>query len=122
VKDDGAHASIDRRKYPRVRTDSLVSIRRIETPPPALAHALDLSLGGIRFQCVGVELELGEVVSVTLTLGDRTATVVGKLVRVTDLDAFTQEVALAFLVADDATQALLRETLPDAQEFDPRDQ
>jgi hypothetical protein len=119
VKHKGA--SIDRRKYPRVRTDSLVSIRRIETPPQ-LAHALDLSLGGIRFQCVGVELELDQVVSVTLTLGDRTATVVGKLVRVTDLDAFTQEVALAFLVADDATQALLREALPEGQEFDPRDQ
>ncbi len=119
---DGANASIDRRKYPRVRTDSLVSIRRLETPPPALAHALDLSLGGVRFQCVGVELELNEVVSVTLTLGDRTATVIGKLVRVTDLDAFTQEVALAFLVADDSTQALLREALPEGQVFDPRDQ
>jgi hypothetical protein len=122
VKDPGANVSIDRRKYPRVRTDSLVSIRRVETPPPALAHALDLSLGGIRFQCVGVELELGEVVAVTLTLGDRTASVVGRLVRVTDLDAFTQEVALAFLVVDDATQQLLRDALPEAQEYDPRDQ
>ena len=106
--------SYDRRKYPRVRTESVVSIRRL-SPPETLAHALDLSLGGIRFQCVGVELELGEAVAVTLTLGNRTVTVAGCLKRRTDLDAFTQEVALEFLECDDQTLALLRETLPEGQ-------
>jgi hypothetical protein len=110
----GPSDPIDRRKYPRVRTDSVVSIRRL-APPEMLAHALDLSLGGIRFQCVGVELELGEAVAVTLTLGDRTATVVGRLTRLTDLDAFTQEVALEFLECDDETLALLRDALPEGQ-------
>jgi hypothetical protein len=100
----------ERRKYPRVRTDSVVSIRPLDASE-RLAHALDLSLGGIRFECVGVELEVGHDVSVTLTLGDRTAHVVGRLVRVTELDAFTQEVALAFLESDEQTEQVLREWL-----------
>ena len=109
--------AIDRRKYPRVRTDSVVSIRRLG-PPEVLAHALDLSLGGIRFQCVGVELELGEAVAVTLTLGNRTATVIGRLMRLTDLDAFTQEVALEFLECDQQTLEMLRDALPEGHEVE----
>ncbi len=121
MKPDTPQDGVDRRKYQRVRTDSIVSISRLDTLE-VLGHAVDLSLGGIRFQCVGIELEFGENVRVALTLGDRTLIVVGRLVRVTDLDAFTQDVALAFLEANDDAQALLRETLPEAQEFDPRDQ
>jgi hypothetical protein len=103
----------DRRKFPRVRTDSVISIARLDPPPTALAHAIDLSLNGIRFQCVGVELALGDILRVTLTLGDETVTVEGQLVRVTDLDPFTQEVALAFLSLDDESQRVLNEALPD---------
>jgi hypothetical protein len=110
----------ERRKYARVRTDSVVSISRLDDE--TLAHAIDVSLGGIRFQCVGVELGVGDTVRVALTLEDRTISVVGKLVRVTDLDAFTQDVALAFLETDDETERLLRESLPEDQELDPRDQ
>jgi PilZ domain len=87
-------STFDRRKYPRVRTESLVSIARVDTRQ-ALAQALDVSIGGIRFQCVGLEVELGELLRVLLTIGDRTVSVVGKLVRVTELDGFTQEVLRA---------------------------
>jgi hypothetical protein len=105
----------DRRKYPRVRTDSVVSIRPLDDSE-RLAHVLDLSLGGIRFECVGVELEVGNDVSVTITLGDRTAEVIGRLVRVIDLDAFTQEVALAFWMSDEQTERVLRDALPEGHE------
>jgi hypothetical protein len=111
----------DRRKYPRVRTDAVVAICRLD-PPQTLGHAMDLSLSGIRFQCVGVELELGELVRVTLTLGAATVNVIGQLVRVTDLDAFTQEVALDFLGLDQETEQVLREHLPEAHELEPGDQ
>ncbi len=104
----GKDDSFDRRKYRRVHTEQLVSIARMDAPV-ALASALDLSKGGIRFQCVGLEVELGEALEVTFTVGDRTASVVGSLVRVTDLDAFTQEVALAFTRVDEDIQRLLRE-------------
>jgi hypothetical protein len=96
------HPNVDRRKYPRVRTDSVVAIRRVEDGP-TLAHGLDLGLGGIRFQCVGLELDLGEAVEVTFNLGDATSTVVGRIVRLTELDPFTQEIGLAFLHVDPET-------------------
>jgi hypothetical protein len=96
------HPNVDRRKYPRVRTDSVVAIRRVEDGPK-LAQGLDLGLGGIRFQCVGLELDLGETVEVTFNLGDDTSTVLGRIVRLTDLDPFTQEIGLAFLHVDPDT-------------------
>jgi hypothetical protein len=104
--------SFNRRKYPRVRTESLVSLARVDSPD-VLAHALDLSRNGIRFQCVGLEVEQGENLRVTFNLGDRTVTVVGVLVRVTDLDGFTQEVALAFTQIDQDTLDLLDADLPE---------
>ena len=82
----------------------------------ALAHALDVSIGGIRFQCVGLEVELGEVLRVLLTIGERTLSVVGRLVRVTELDGFTQEVALSFTEVDPDTLRFLSSSLPEAYE------
>ncbi len=109
-------STFDRRKYPRVLTESLVSIARVNTRE-ALAHALDVSIGGIRFQCVGLEVELGEMLRVQLTIGDRTLSVVGKLVRVTELDGFTQEVALTFTDVDPDTLRFLSASLPEAYEL-----
>ena len=107
--------SFDRRKYPRVMTESVVSIERV-SKPRGLAHALDLSMAGVRFQCVGLELDPGETVRVQLNLSDRTVSVVGTLVRVTELDAFSQEVALTFTDVDTETQELLRDALPESYE------
>ncbi len=87
----------NRRKYPRVRTEALVLVRRVRRVEgkTQLARGVDLGLGGIRFQCVGQDLELGEVIEATLILGHDSVKVVGKTVRVTNKDQ-TQEVALAF--------------------------
>ena len=109
--------TFDRRKYPRVRTESLVSIARVDTRE-ALAQALDVSIGGIRFQCVGLEVELGETLRVLLTIGDRTLSVVGKLVRVTELDGFTQEVALSFTEIDPEALRFLSSNLPEGYELE----
>ena len=109
--------TFDRRKYPRVRTESLVSIARVDTRE-ALAQALDVSIGGIRFQCVGLEVELGEVLRVLLTIGDRTLSVVGKLVRVTELDGFTQEVALSFTEIDAEALRFLSSNLSEGYELE----
>ncbi|MFQ5697502.1 MAG: PilZ domain-containing protein [Myxococcota bacterium] len=106
----------ERRKFPRVRTDSVISIARLDPPPVSLAHAIDLSKAGIRFQCVGVELQLGDAVRVTLTVADQTISVEGQLVRVVDLDAFTQEVALAFGSLDATAEGVLRSALPEGEE------
>ncbi len=109
--------SFDRRKYPRVMTESVVSIERV-SKPRGLAHALDLSMTGVRFQCVGLDLDAGETVRVTLHLDDKTVSVVGTLVRVTELDPFSQEVALAFIEVDPETQQVLRDALPESFELD----
>jgi hypothetical protein len=92
----------DRRKYPRVRTDAVVAIRRMDDGLQ-LAHGVDLGIGGIRFQCVGLDLDPGQPVEVTLNLGDCTRSVIGQIVRCTDLDPFTQEIALAFVQVDPDT-------------------
>ncbi len=86
----------ERRKYPRVRTAAHVLVRRVEGADPKLARGVDLGIGGIRFECGDdLDLELGEVVTATLTLGEISMTVVGKTVRVTDKGQ-TREVALEF--------------------------
>ena len=113
-------ATFDRRKYPRVRTESLVSIARVDTRE-SLAHALDVSIGGIRFQCVGLEVDLGEILRVQLTIGSRTILVEGQLVRVTELDGFTQEVALAFTNVDPETLRFLASNLPEGYELEPNE-
>jgi len=113
-------ATFDRRKYPRVRTESLVSIARVDARE-TLAHALDVSIGGIRFQCVGLEVELGETLRVQLTIGSRTIQVEGTLVRVTDLDGFTQEVALTFTRVDADTLRFLATHLPEGYELEPNE-
>ncbi len=107
--------TFDRRKYPRVRTEAVVSIEQVEAKD-VLAQAIDLSLGGIRFQCVGLDVEPGELLRVTLNLDGSDVSAVGKLVRVTDLDAFTQELALALVEVDARTLELLRENLSDFQD------
>ena len=87
----------NRRKYPRVRTKALVLVRRVRRVEgkTQLARGVDLGLGGIRFQCVGQALELGEVIEATLILGHNSVKVGGKTVRVTDMGQ-RQDVALAF--------------------------
>ncbi len=85
----------NRRKYPRVRTDVPVLVQRAEGDTQ-LARGVDLGLGGIRFECFGLDLAVGEVIEATLALGNnKSVTVVGKTVRVTNIGE-RQDVALAF--------------------------
>ena len=101
----------NRRKYARVKTESLVSIGRLESSQ-ALAHAVDLSLGGIGFMTVGLGVKTGDALRVTLTLGERTAPVLGQVTRVIDLDAFTQELGMSFTKMAEDTREWLTEHLP----------
>lgn len=107
--------TFDRRKYLRVLTEQVISIGRLDSRE-GLAHALDLSLGGIRFQCVGLGVSIGEMLKVTLTLAEDTYALVGQIMRVLDLDEFTQEVALSFIKMDDDTRRVLEDNLPPPDE------
>lgn len=104
-------ATQNRRKYARLLTESLVSIGRLESNR-ALAHAIDLSLSGIGFMTVGLGVKTGDALRVTLTLGKRTAEVLGQVTRVVEHDGFTQELGLSFTKMDADTHDWLAENLP----------
>ena len=108
--------TFDRRKYPRVRTEALLSIARVDDSD-LVARTVDLSFGGLRFRCVGLEVDLGGVLRIALRLSGSEVSLVGKLVRVTDLDDLTQELALAFVEIDAAALELIREELLDCPDF-----
>ncbi len=99
---------MDGRKYPRVRIDADVSIARMVSRD-VTGRALDLSRGGIRFACVSLIAAVGELVRVSLDLGGARVSIVGKVVRITPIDSFVRELALAFVETDSATDRLLNE-------------
>ncbi len=106
----------DRRKYPRVRTDAVAAIERVDSPN-VVAYAVDLSLGGIRFQYLGtgLEFEIGELVQMTLNLGDTDVSAAGEIMRIEDLDTSAHELAVAFVELDARTLELLQDSLGDDQ-------
>jgi hypothetical protein len=89
----------DRRRYPRSSIDCMLSVQRLGASG-GLAHVSDMSAGGVRFQCVGFNMALEEVVEIQFTLGKAAFGLFGKTVRTAKLDEFAQEVALAFTGMD----------------------
>ena len=69
----------ERRKYHRIATDQVISFAEIDQPEQ-LGLSKDLSTGGIRFEAVGVEINLGDVLRVTFKVGDQTVVAAGKVV------------------------------------------
>jgi hypothetical protein len=105
----------ERRRYPRIRIDAVVSILRLDSREYE-GRTLDLSLGGIRFRCVSLDLETGDVLRVRLRLGSQTVDPVGRVMRVVEQGPLVQEVALAFIELDPETSAVLAKHLPDAED------
>ena len=104
-----------RRRYPRVKTDAIFAVARVDAAD-GIGYAMDLSEGGIRFQCVGLGFEPGEFVRVTLNLGGKDVTAVGRVVRAHRLDDFAQELAMAFVSASPETLELLQDYIEDSPE------
>ena len=105
----------DRRKYPRIASDQLVSF----TPfagAPALADAGDVSLGGIRMKVVGCELRKGDLMLVNFNVGEQTVEAVGRVVRLKQMDDITAEVGLEFVRIDPWAAWLLEEEMESASE------
>ena len=93
-------------------TEALVSIAPVDERE-VLGRTLDLSRGGIRFQCPGLDVQPGDLLRVNLSLAGRQISVLGKLVRLTELDGLNQEFALAFVEADAESIELLQEIFGD---------
>ena len=89
----------ERRKYPRLRTEQVISIAPL-SEAERLAYGKNISAGGICFEVVGCELELGEVLRVTFNVEDATLVAIARVNWATELDAFTQEVGIEFVEID----------------------
>ncbi len=106
------------RKYPRIRIDADVTIARVATRNIP-GRTVDLSQGGIRLTCIDLDAVVGELVRLSLELGDLRATIVGKVVRVTAMDSFVREIALAFVEVDPDTSQLLEKYVETAGDAEP---
>jgi len=111
----GQGGGAERRKYHRIATDQVISFAEIDRPDQ-LAVSKNLSSGGISFEAVGIEINLGDTLRVTFNVGETTVVATGKVVWATDTDPITQEVGIEFHEIDPAAARLLEEALEPALE------
>jgi hypothetical protein len=100
--------SRDRRKYSRIATDQVISFAPVDARD-LLGVGRNLSAGGIRFEAVGCEIDLGDVLRVTFNIGEHTAVAVGRVVWATEVDPITTDVGIEFLEIDPAVLRMLEE-------------
>ena len=100
----------ERRKYHRIATDQVISFAEVDRPEQ-LAVSKNLSTGGISFEAVGLEINLGDVLRVTFNVGDQTVVATGTVVWATDTDPITQEVGIEFHEIDPEAIRLLDEAI-----------
>jgi c-di-GMP-binding flagellar brake protein YcgR len=105
----------ERRKYHRISTDQVISFAELNHTD-RLAVSRNLSTGGISFEAVGVEINMGEVLRVTFNVGDQTVVATGKVVWATDTDPITTEVGIEFFEIDPMAMRLLEEATLGAEE------
>lgn len=116
----GEQRAADRRKYHRIATDQVISFAELDCPA-VLGVSKDMSSGGIRFEAVGVEINLGDVLRITFNVGDQTVVASGTVVWATDTDPITQEVGIEFHEIDPRAVELLEESGASSLEpVDPR--
>ncbi len=102
------HDALNRRKYSRVATDQVISFAPVAARD-LLGVSRDVSPGGIRFEAVGCEIDLGEVLRVTFNVGDQTVIAVGRVVWATEMDPITTDVGIEFIEIDPTALQMLDE-------------
>jgi len=104
----------ERRKYRRIGTDQVVSFAPVDTRD-LLGVSRDMSAGGIRFEAVGCEIDLDEMLRVTFSVGAQTVVAIGRVIWSTEIDPLTLDVGLEFVEIDPEAVAILDEvTAPEA--------
>jgi hypothetical protein len=98
----------ERRKYRRIGTDQVISFAPVDTRD-LLGVSRDLSIGGIRFEAVGCEIDLGTALRVTFNVGDQTVVAVGRVAWATEIDPMTLDVGLEFIEIDPQAVEMLDE-------------
>ena len=110
------HDALNRRKYSRVATDQVISFAPVAARD-LLGVSRDVSPGGIRFEAVGCEIDLGDVLRVTFNIGDQTVVAVGRVVWATELDPITTDVGIEFLEIDPSVLELLEDVASTADQL-----
>jgi c-di-GMP-binding flagellar brake protein YcgR len=106
---------IERRKYPRIATDQVISYSPVDAPE-MLAVSKNLSSGGMRFEAVGCEIELGETIRLTFNVGFHTVMAIARVLWATETDPITTEVGVEFVEIDPMALRMLEEELGGLQE------
>ena len=110
----GTTSDDERRKYRRIGTDQVVSFAPVDERD-LLGVGRDVSAGGIRFEAIGCEIELGEILRVTFSAGDKTVVAVGRVAWSTEIDPLTLDVGLEFVQIDPEVVDMLDDvTAPEA--------
>lgn len=104
-----------RRKYLRIPTDQVISFAELGQADQ-LAVSRDVSAGGIRFEAIGCEINLGDRLRITFNVGTRTLVATGRVVWAVDSDPITQEIGIAFEEIDPAALRWLEEAVEPALE------
>lgn len=100
----------DRRKYHRLETDQVISFAEIDRPD-RLAVGKDVSPTGIRFEAVGCEIALGDLLRVTFNVMEQTVVATGVVVWATETDPISTDVGIEFMEIDPIAKRLLEESL-----------
>lgn len=98
----------ERRKYRRIATDQVISFAPVDDRD-VLGVGRDVSSGGIRFEAVGCEIDLGDVLRVTFNVGEHTVVAVGRVIWATEIDAISSDVGIEFIEIDPQSQQLIEE-------------
>jgi hypothetical protein len=103
----------ERRKYQRIATDQVISFAPVNERD-VLGVGRDVSSGGIRFEAVGCEIDLGDVLRVTFNIGESTVVAVGRVIWSTEIDAISSDIGIEFIEIDPTARQLIDELSIDA--------
>ncbi len=98
----------ERRKYRRIATDQVISFAPVDKRDQ-LGVSRDVSVGGIRFEAIGCEINLGDVLRVTFNVADHTVVAIGNVVWATEIDPITTDVGIEFVEVDSSVLHMLEE-------------
>jgi hypothetical protein len=104
----------ERRKYRRIATDQVISFAPVDERD-VLGVGRDVSSGGIRFEAVGCEIDLGDVLRVTFNVGDHTVVAIGRVIWSTEIDAISADVGIEFIEIDPVSQQMIEDLSNDAE-------
>ncbi|MEE3330007.1 MAG: PilZ domain-containing protein [Myxococcota bacterium] len=107
--------SPERRKYSRIATDQVISFAQIDHEArPALGR--NVSTGGIRFETIDCEINLGETLRVTFNIEDETVVAIGTVAWATDVGSMTVDIGIEFTEIDPRAVRLLAEAVAESDQ------